>query len=432
MGIPNESHLSRKYEKVITGNLRQGSAKKNNTSINAVFSYAVFINYFVFVLITIYSNSSFEADYAFNLIIILAFSDILMLSFISINYRYLSSLPSFVILVFIWLFWMVTTCLLALKYDASALKYSFVEVLYCPLSFLFFFVLIKSNQTLLSKINIVFLILLAFIFPLFISEYNFRKTLLVDSFSVMDDIYFLILLLPWVLLYPKVLWKSIGILVIILAVLLAMKRTALLALVLALVVYFLSERIRVRKLIDWRFLVGICFFAAIILPLYSYIDTQTNSYLSSRISSSADDEGSGRLDIYKEVIKLQSESTIDSWVIGHGHNTVTRFVSGGFSAHNDWLEVLFDYGLIGIVLYSCFYLLLLRKIFQLLKQRSYYGPPLAASYALFFVISLTSHLVLYASTFAFLMAFWGSIFAMTWRENTLSLQEADHFTHISS
>jgi O-antigen ligase len=429
MGIPNESHLSRKYEKVITGNLRQGSAKKNNTSINAVFSYAVFINYFVFVLITIYSNSSFEADYAFNLIIILAFSDILMLSFISINYRYLSSLPSFVILVFIWLFWMVTTCLLALKYDASALKYSFVEVLYCPLSFLFFFVLIKSNQTLLSKINIVFLILLAFIFPLFVLEYNFRKTLLVDSLAVMRDIYFFILLLPWVLLYPKVQWKSVGIVVIIFAVLLAMKRTALLALVLALVVYFLSERIRVRKLIDWRFVVGLCLFAAIIFPLYSYIDTQTNSYLLSRISSSIDDKGSGRLDIYNEVIKRQSESTIDAWVIGHGHNTVIKSLPSGFSAHNDWLEILFDYGLVGLALYSCFHLLLLHKILQLLKQRSYYGPPMAASYCLFFMISLTSHLVLYASYFAYLMAFWGSIFAISESENT-SLPCTATFTHI--
>ena len=415
--MPNESHLSRKYEKNIGGNLRQVSAKKKGISVNAIFLYAVFLCYFFYAWIIIHSNASFEPDVATGYLKILAFCDMLILSFLGINYWLLRGLPSFAVLVFIWLFWMVTTCLLLFKYDISTFNYGLVQVIYCPLSFLFFFVLLKSNPALLSKINIVFLLLLAFIVPLFISEYNFREALLVDSFSVMNDIYYLILLLPWVLLYPKVQWKSIGILAIIFVVFLAMKRTALFALVLALVVYFLSERIRVRKLIDWRFLVGTCLFVAIILPLYSYIDTQTNSYFSSRISSSLDDKGSGRLDIYKEVIKLQSESTIDSWVIGHGHNTVYKSTSNSMSAHNDWLEVLFDYGLVGLALYSCFHVLLLRKILQLLKERSYYGPPMAASYCLFFMMSLSSHLVLYASYFAYLMAFWGSIFAISRCDN---------------
>jgi O-antigen ligase len=431
MGMPNESHLSRKYEKVIGGNLHQVLTKKRSVSVNAFFFYAVFLGYFVYAWIMIHSNASFEPDVATGYLKILAFSDILILSFLGINYWLLRGLPSFAVLVFIWLFWMVTTCLLLFKYDISTVNYGLVQVLYCPLSFLFFFVLLKSNPALLSKINIIFLLLLAFIVPLLISEYNFREARLVDSFSVMNDIYYLILLLPWVLLYPKVQWKNIGIVVIIFVVLLAMKRTALFALVLALVVYFLSERIRVRKLIDWRFLVGICLFATIILPLYSYIDTQTNSSFSSRISSSLDDKGSGRLDIYKEVIKLQSESTIDSWVIGHGHNTVYKSTSNSMSAHNDWLEVLFDYGLVGLALYSCFHVLLLRKILHLLKQRSYYGPPMAASYCLFFMMSLSSHLVLYASYFSYLMAFWGTIFAISGRENS-SLRRTDYFTRISS
>ncbi len=138
-----------------------------------------------------------------------------------------------------------------------------------------------------------------------------------------------------------------------------------------------------------------------------------------------DDRGSGRLDIYNEVIRLQSESDIYSWVLGHGHDTVRKFntMEGSeyLSAHNDWLEVLFDYGLPGLVLYFSIYFVLLYEIIHLLKRRSYLGPPMAASYALFIVISFSSHLVLYASYFAYLMAFWGSLWGFYEREIPFSV-----------
>ena len=431
MNIPNESYLSRKKRDYLGRKLRQCYVKQKGVVVGDILYYATFLNLFASVGIVLISNGVIELETPSVYIRLLAISDFVILSFVVLNYRFLSRLPSFVALVLIWIFWMVTTCLLLLRYDTSVAVYGLVKVLYSPLLFLFFFVSLKQNPALLRTTNIFFLLLLAFIVPFFLSEVNYKNALLVDSFSVLNDIYYIILLLPWVLLYPKDRWRGAGIIIIVFLALWSMKRTALFALLLALGIYFFSERIRVRKLIEWRILVGICFFSVSILLLYSYIDTQTNGFFVSRISSSLDDKGSGRVDIYKEVIKLQGESTISSWFLGHGHDTVSKSTSSLLSAHNDWLEVLFDYGLVGLVLYSCFNLLLLRKIMQLFKQNSYYGPPMAASYVLFFLISLSSHLVIYASYFAYLMAFWGSLFAISGRENMFLPKDAQ-FTCILS
>lgn len=431
MNISNESHSANKYYHILAAKLRKSLSPKRGITLNDILYYAVCINLFVYVVIKFLSRGAFESENLIGYGRILFISDFVLLAFMIFNYQLLSRLPSLVSLVFIWLLWMVTTCLLLFSYGTQDVVSALLEVSYCPLLFLLFFVSIRQKPERFHKTNIIFFLLLAFTVPLFILVLNFQNRLSVSTFSLLNDVYFLLLLLPWVLLYPKIQWKSIGILVIIIAVLLSMKRTALLSLVVALVIYFLLERIRVRRLIDGRFLFGVFAFAAIMLPLYSYIDTQTDSYLLSRISSSSDDKGSGRVDIYNEVIKLQNESNISSWVIGHGHNRVVKSTSEFVSAHNDWLEVLFDYGLVGLVLYSCFHLLLLRKILRLLKLRSYYGPPMAASYALFFLISLSSHLVIYSSYFSYLMAFWGSIFAISESGKTLRHQ-TDQFTRISS
>ena len=210
---------------------------------------------------------------------ILALSDILILSFLVLNYRQLRRLPPFVFLICLWLFWVLITCIGLFNYGADAAILSILEVIYCPLLFLFFFVALRQKPDLLRTTNFLFLLLLAFCLPLFFLVANYQNMFLHNSFSSLNNVYYLLLLLPWVLLYPKIWGKYVGIAVIMFAVLWSMKRTALFAFVFALLTYFLSERIRVRKVFDWRWLVGICLFAAISFQFYSYVEVkQTGSF----------------------------------------------------------------------------------------------------------------------------------------------------------
>jgi O-antigen ligase len=229
----------------------------------------------------------------------------------------------------------------------------------------------------------------------------------------LNDVYYLLLLLPWILLCPREWCRYVGAGLIVVAVFWSMKRTAILALLVTLIVYVVTDRVRTRSHFSWYWLVAIGVATYFSFQLYSYVDIQTDRFLSKRIESSFYDRGSGRIDIYSEVFRLLEKSTIDEWMLGHGHNTVRRFntlqESDFLSAHNDWLEIVFDYGLLALALYLFIHISLLRFTFNLLKQRSFYGPAMAASYTLFLVMSLTSHLVLYASYFGYIMALWGSL-----------------------
>ena len=67
----------------------------------------------------------------------------------------------------------------------------------------------------------------------------------------------------------------------------------------------------------------------------------------------------------------------------------------------------------GLLLYALLHLCLITKAYRLIRERSLYAPAFAASYMLFFCVSLTSHLILYPTYFIFLTAFWGTIGTQT-------------------
>jgi O-antigen ligase len=137
----------------------------------------------------------------------------------------------------------------------------------------------------------------------------------------------------------------------------------------------------------------------------------------SRFSSIAEDGGSGRSGIYREVLQIQAESDIWNWIIGNGYNTVAQKTSQLLSAHNDWQEVLYDYGLVGLFIYITLHLLLVQKIRSLVQSKNEYAPVLAMSYVMFLLMSLTSHLIIYPTYFLYLVALWGAIFAITHQQS---------------
>lgn len=138
MNIPNESYLSRKKRDYLGRKLRQCYVKQKGVVVGDILYYATFLNLFASVGIVLISNGVIELETPSVYIRLLAISDFVILSFVVLNYRFLSRLPSFVALVLIWIFWMVTTCLLLLRYDTSVAVYGLVKVLYSPLLFLFF------------------------------------------------------------------------------------------------------------------------------------------------------------------------------------------------------------------------------------------------------------------------------------------------------
>ena len=133
-----------------------------------------------------------------------------------------------------------------------------------------------------------------------------------------------------------------------------------------------------------------------------------SEYVFSRFSSISEDKGSGRDIVWRNVLDTYSKSPVLEKIIGHGHYSaiiVNRGHNIDLSAHNDFLEVLFDYGIIGLILYLLLHIYLIKRLFFLKRNKSELFLPYLASYITMFIMSMVSHLILYPTYFTFLATF---------------------------
>jgi O-antigen ligase len=197
------------------------------------------------------------------------------------------------------------------------------------------------------------------------------------------------------------------------AIVFSLKRTSTIGVFLAIIAYELTNMAFMKKLNTLRsliYLLAICF---IIIIIISQLEIPFGDLLY-RYNNLFYDRGSGRSQIWINALSVLSESSLTDIVLGHGGNRAFQNhpKSLGFSVHNDFIEVLFDYGVLVFVVYFSVHYLLIKKAIRLIKQESAYAASFVASYIIFLVISMFSHLVIYSYFFA-ITPFWGMIYGIT-------------------
>ena len=85
--------------------------------------------------------------------------------------------------------------------------------------------------------------------------------------------------------------------------------------------------------------------------LYNSIDERLNGKLTERVTREETEEGHDRYAIWELSIYMIQNSTKDKLILGHGYAGVRNDSFLEISAHNDFLEIIYDYGLIIFVLY---------------------------------------------------------------------------------
>ncbi|MCC2192039.1 MAG: O-antigen ligase family protein [Gemmiger formicilis] len=134
-----------------------------------------------------------------------------------------------------------------------------------------------------------------------------------------------------------------------------------------------------------------------------YLSKSININIIERMQSLQEDGGSGRTTTYALVWEAFKSSNIVKQVIGHGYNAVYLDKISISSAHNDFLEVLYDYGAIGLLFYV---LLLFNFIFEAVKLRKAQCESFAAvtaSILIYITLSCVSHLIIYPTYNVFLL-----------------------------
>lgn len=220
-----------------------------------------------------------------------------------------------------------------------------------------------------------------------------------------NNVFYFISVVPWLLLSRNNKNRLFAIALLLCVSFISLKRSAVIIALGCSSIYLINEYIRKSK----SKLFVMLTVAALLFFLYFMVKNQAAVVnVEERFDSIGDDEGSGRIEIFGYVYRMFFDSDIISKLFGHGYNMVT-VKTLGTSAHNDFLEVLYDYGIVGLVLYFSLHYQIFKTVIRLYKARSSYFISYAISWIIFIIMSLFSHLIIYPTYFCSLLAFWAYI-----------------------
>lgn len=293
----------------------------------------------------------------------------------------------------LFLFFYVITITLLFN-PSTQMAYAMMKVLYPLLGFLCFYYLTK-NRILNDKLFSAFFLLLIVIIA--ITTY-FNLSTRMDSargLTTADNTgyalvctYAGIMLLSNKKIFPVILF------LVIVGTLIAGKRGAIIAMIVAtlpiLKYIFSSHQVKLGRRIIFIILIAVGCYLAI-----RYFSTYFDAAFG-RFEHLEEDNGSGRSRVYRLYFDhFMYSSNLINQIFGHGLYA-GAWASGSKYAfihvvvHNDWLELLFDFGVIGALIYSFIFIQLLLLIIRHRKNKSSYYYMLVMSFIIWFVKSIFS------------------------------------------
>lgn len=252
----------------------------------------------------------------------------------------------------------------------------------------YYFVLHKGDS---RWLKIIFLVITALFLLTYYSFYDVDNILMNVH---LGSSYYSLYMLPLVLVYPSKIGKTCLTIIVSLAVFSSVKRGGVLALALAMIAYIITNQLVSKQGKFKKIIIGFCVLTAFI-AIFAYIGTMGDNNIFERFESIQEDNGSGRTDVWAEAWRLITEQGIFTYFVGNGFNTVVLNSRYVLSAHNDYLEAWFDFGLIGMLLYIISLCLLFKDIFECLKTKKEYAPAMSVLGALIIVLTMISHIAIY-------------------------------------
>ena len=232
-----------------------------------------------------------------------------------------------------------------------------------------------------------------------------------EDTALRSTAYYPLLLLPFALMIKRKWLMWIFVCIILFSVVLSSKRAGFIAFTGAIVVYAYSMmRINSRGLgSKMKYVLGFILIGFIGFQVFNSYVSSNDIQLLERLGNLREDGGSGRDEVYAYTLNLLLKSDIISLLFGHGFNTVVHYSEYELSAHTDFLETPFDYGIIGMIVYIIFYF----RLYKYYKKLKYYNPNYAPVFLstmfITFILSTFAHLIIYPTHFLFFCMYWGFV-----------------------
>lgn len=310
---------------------------------------------------------------------------------------------NFSILWILWVVWLfILFFIFGLRGEGIA---NILHITFCPMTFILFYNMSFYSDK-ISRISFVGFILL-YLMSLYLIILNITTVIeaqLGEETAITNLIYWCLCPLPILLLSKKRWVTAITIGITLVIVILTGKRSALIAIAFIVLTYIINTmkgQFSIKKIIGVVLLIASLFFV-----INTYFE---NTFIGiiERMDSMKDDQGSGRIPLYKDVFDVMKDNDFIDWLLGRGYGSI--ILTRHTNAHNDALQMLFEYGVVGLVVYGLMIFYILKRLLVLRKQNSVYYIGYASSVIITVMLGLVSNLIVFYSYFSFLCAFWGII-----------------------
>lgn len=222
-----------------------------------------------------------------------------------------------------------------------------------------------------------------------------------NAVAGINSIYYVLLLCPFIFLVKNGSHVLLLILLPITSFLVSGKSTCILSSIIILIYYIYTTFTGIGLYKKFFLLMGGIILICFISLFFNFSDTFLN--LQRDINSG----GNGRSDIALQVLyNFWNHSSLSEMLLGHGTNAVAKTINIG--AHNDFLETLYNYGLIGIGFFFLFWYNLIKNI-SYLENGSEEKKAYVISLIVFFVCCMVSKLLGTQIQMLLLAIFWGII-----------------------
>lgn len=373
-----------------------------NSSINNVKTIFFYIFVFVLILFLIrtifYWVNAMETRHYYN-DYLLFLSNISLIGVCLASFLFLKHRKSFINII---LFLLVLDLLLIILRN-EIVTTDIPKMITWPILFLIVSGFTSENKKYVAYLRTVFLICVI------IGTVYFLSHIMSNDFSRQTNVvYFPVLAIPVLMLNKNRTYAFSMLTIATVFAIIGMKRSMLLSMALVWLLLLSFYVIKQKK-----FLNGILISMFISLIAYNginYIDSVSGGYYTERFNM--DDQSNGREDIYDITWLMIIQSSPDDLWLGHGYNATARDSILDRAAHNDFLETLYDYGIVGVTFLVLFWFYIIAKWIWLYRHDSPNIISYTMSLCILLVMSMVSVLILYNSYYNFLIIYFAIVEAL--------------------
>lgn len=235
---------------------------------------------------------------------------------------------------------------------------------------------------------------------------------------VVTDAYYLLTMLPLLLLSKNKWTKYGGIVSAAIVLLLSGKRTGFVAFVVGLLVFFLIDGYCSKAFIEkYKKTLRTAAIILIGVAFLSFIAQYFGLNFFQRLETAFTEGEGGREIIWRRIIDAMKDASIREWIFGHGIKQVPILIgSKNALAHCDFLEILYDYGVISLAFIVGFWLSIIKKGIRMIRTKEPMSGAVIYTIIVALFLSAFSNYIIDATYITYSMITLGLIFGIYRKE----------------